>query len=85
MGKGDDSALVPQRLGDKRGRALVALCGRLAAGAAVVEELPVGAVLVDLGCGQALVVAVVVLAEQVREVRIGKPGQLSGATCALER
>src|SRR5262245_51010985 len=59
---------------------------RLAAGTAVAEELPVGALGVDLGRGPALVVAIVPLDEVAVELgRVREAGELAGARRALER
>jgi len=60
------------------------LVRRLAARAAVVEELPGGPGLADVGGGHALIAAVVVLQQQVAGAGVGKPGQGGGAAGALE-
>ena len=60
------------------------LVRRLAARAAVVEELPGGPGQADVGGGHALIAAVVVLQQEVAGGGVGKPGQGGGAAGALE-
>ncbi len=57
----------------------------LAAGTAVLVDLPVGVRLVNLLRGQAFVAAVVDLSQQRRDARIVEAGELGGPSGPLER
>jgi hypothetical protein len=70
--------------GDEIERSLVYLCGCLAAGATVFVELPILARCMDLLRGDAFVIAVVNLAQEWREMRVGKAGDLGRMRCASQ-